>query len=56
MRKSCVIIDNMCKLVDDPREGFPLVPKIYPLVQQKIEMVADPEVLGRIRITARPGL
>ena len=32
-RRCCVIVDNMCKLVDDPRQGAPLFPIILPLVR-----------------------
>merc|ERR1719181_925447 len=31
IRRCCVIVDNMCKLVDDPREGAPLLKDILPL-------------------------
>jgi elongation factor 3 len=43
IRRCCVIVDNMCKLVDDPREGSPLIADIYPLMQKKADEVSDPE-------------
>jgi elongation factor 3 len=43
IRRCCVIVDNMCKLVDDPREGAPLLAEIYPLMQKKCDEVSDPE-------------
>ena len=42
-RKSCVIIDNMCKLVEHPKEILPLVSKIQPLVEFCAENISDPE-------------
>jgi elongation factor 3 len=42
-RKSCVIIDNMCKLVEHPKEILPLVSKIQPLVESCAENISDPE-------------
>merc|ERR1719352_1562642 len=35
-RKCCVIIDNMCKLVDEPKE-------VLPLMQKQLECISDPE-------------
>lgn len=43
MRKSCVIIDNMCKLVEHPKEILPLISKIQPLVEYCAENISDPE-------------
>merc|ERR1719158_1608646 len=43
IRRCCVIVDNMCKLFDDPREGGPLIPEILPLMEKKAEEVSDPE-------------
>ena len=43
-RKSCIIIDNMCKLVEHPKEILPLVSKIQPLSRIKCaENISDPE-------------
>ena len=42
-RKTCVIIDNMCKLVEHPKDILPLVSKIKPLVESCAENISDPE-------------
>lgn len=42
-RKSAVIIDNMCKLVDDPTIVAPFLPKMMPGLQKNYENLADPE-------------
>merc|ERR1719158_1449032 len=42
-RKCCVIIDNMCKLVDQPKEVLPLMPKLQPLLAKQLECISDPE-------------
>ncbi|CAD7944084.1 unnamed protein product [Amoebophrya sp. A120] len=42
-RRCCVIVDNMCKLVDDPREGQPLFPEILPLVEKRAAEISDPD-------------
>lgn len=42
-RKSAVIIDNMCKLVEDVRDAKPFVPKLLPQLGRNKEEVADPE-------------
>jgi len=42
-RKCCVIIDNMCKLVDEPKEVLPLMPKLQPLLAKNVETISDPE-------------
>merc|ERR1719223_2695216 len=42
-RRCCVIVDNMCKLVDDPREGAPLFPEIMPLVAKRADEISDPD-------------
>ena len=34
-RKSCVIIDNMCKLVEEPKELFPIAPLMESNLYQK---------------------
>lgn len=33
----------MCKLVDDPREGYPLLKEIYGMINKKSEEISDPE-------------
>ena len=45
-RKSCVIIDNMCKLVKDPKEIYPLIPTLKPLVSKCAENISNPEARG----------
>jgi len=45
-RTCCVIIDNMCKLVEDPKEVEPLMPQLEPLVRTASESIADPEARG----------
>lgn len=42
-RKSAVITDNMCKLVEDPVHAQPFLPKLLPLLKKNSEDVADPE-------------
>eukprot|EP00854_Cymbomonas_tetramitiformis_P018033 gene18033-21477_t len=42
-RKACVIIDNMCKLVEDPTDAEPFLPKLLPGVKHALDEVADPE-------------
>merc|ERR1719398_559133 len=34
-RKACVIIDNMVKLVPDPREVLPFLEKLLPLLKKR---------------------
>lgn len=42
-RKTAVIIENMCKLVDDPHLAAPFLPKLYPGLEKLADEVADPE-------------
>lgn len=42
-RKSAVIIDNMCKLVDDPQVVAPFLDKLYPSLKSNYTNIADPE-------------
>merc|ERR1719161_1235911 len=42
-RRCCVIVDNMCKLIDDAREGSPLMAEVRGLVYKATEAIADPE-------------
>ncbi|KAJ3570113.1 hypothetical protein NPX13_g5845 [Xylaria arbuscula] len=42
-RKSAVIVDNMCKLVDDPNIVAPFLPKMMPGLTKNYETLADPE-------------
>ena len=42
-RKSAVIIDNMCKLVEDPQIVAAFLPKLMPSLTKNNENIADPE-------------
>ncbi|MCJ1292913.1 translational elongation factor EF-1 alpha [Xylographa carneopallida] len=42
-RKSAVIVDNMCKLVEDPNIVAAFLPKLMPALQKNYENLADPE-------------
>ncbi|KAI9163813.1 Elongation factor 3B [Paramyrothecium foliicola] len=42
-RKAAVIVDNMCKLVDDPNVVAPFLPKMMPALQKNYDNLADPE-------------
>lgn len=42
-RKSAVIIDNMCKLVEDPQIVAAFLPKLLPGLNKNFETLADPE-------------
>jgi len=42
-RTCCQIVDNMCKLVEDPAEVLPLMPRLAPLVKAATEKISDPE-------------
>lgn len=42
-RKSAVIVDNMCKLVEDPQIVAAFLPKLMPGLQKNFENLADPE-------------
>lgn len=42
-RKSAVIIDNMCKLVEDPNIVASFLPKLMPQLNHNNENLADPE-------------
>ncbi|KAJ3185315.1 translational elongation factor EF-1 alpha [Gaertneriomyces sp. JEL0708] len=44
LRQTCVIIDNMCKLVEDPAEAHQFLPNLLPGVERIIEVAADPEL------------
>jgi elongation factor 3 len=45
-RKACVIIDNMVKLVPDPREVLPFLEKLLPLLEKASHEISDPEARG----------
>ncbi|KAK9453965.1 armadillo-type protein [Dipodascopsis uninucleata] len=42
-RKAAVIIDNMCKLVEDPQIVAPFLPKLMPGLKSNHDNIADPE-------------
>lgn len=42
-RKCCVIIDNMCKLVEHPKEAIQFSNELKPLIQNAVERISDPE-------------
>ncbi|KAF4183478.1 hypothetical protein CNMCM8927_004939 [Aspergillus lentulus] len=42
-RKSAVIVDNMCKLVEDPQIVAPFLPKLMPRLEKNFDTLADPE-------------
>merc|ERR1719277_1426485 len=42
-RTCCQIVDNMCKVVEDPASVIPVMPRLEPLVKSATEKIADPE-------------
>ncbi|KAL9059760.1 MAG: hypothetical protein Q9162_001061 [Coniocarpon cinnabarinum] len=42
-RKSAVIVDNMCKLVEDPQIVAAFLPKLMPALEKNHDNLADPE-------------
>jgi len=42
-RKACTIVDNMCKMIDNPAEAVAFMPKIMPLIDKASEEIPDPE-------------
>jgi len=42
-RTCCQIVDNMCKVVEDPAAVVPVMPRLEPLVKAATEKIADPE-------------
>ncbi|KAL2014504.1 hypothetical protein VTN00DRAFT_2029 [Thermoascus crustaceus] len=48
-RKSAVIVDNMCKLVEDPQIVAPFLPKLMPALQKNYDTLADPEAREKTR-------
>merc|ERR1719310_690361 len=42
-RTCCQIVDNMCKVVEDPASVIPVMPRLEPLVKAATEKIADPE-------------
>ena len=48
-RKSAVIVDNMCKLVEDPQIVAAFLPKLMPALQKNYENMPDPEAREKTR-------
>mmetsp|Transcript_103485 Transcript_103485/g.292981 ORF Transcript_103485/g.292981 Transcript_103485/m.292981 type:complete len:1043 (+) Transcript_103485:102-3230(+) len=42
-RTCCLIVDNMCKVVEDPAAVVPVMPRLEPLVKAAVEKISDPE-------------
>lgn len=42
-RKAAVIVDNMCKLVEDPQIVAAFLPRLMPALQKNFDNLADPE-------------
>ena len=42
-RKACVIIDNMCQLIEHPKEILPFYKKLKEMLDRCNDMIADPE-------------
>jgi len=45
-RKACTIVDNMCKMIENPEEAVAFMPRIMPLIARASEEIADPEARG----------
>eukprot|EP00933_Yihiella_yeosuensis_P032012 TRINITY_DN255_c0_g1_i2.p1 TRINITY_DN255_c0_g1~~TRINITY_DN255_c0_g1_i2.p1 ORF type:complete len:1042 (+),score=355.23 TRINITY_DN255_c0_g1_i2:83-3208(+) len=45
-RTCCLIVDNMCKVVEDPAAVVPIMPRLEPLVKGCVEKISDPEARG----------
>ncbi|CAG8961552.1 hypothetical protein HYFRA_00006086 [Hymenoscyphus fraxineus] len=48
-RKTAVIVDNMCKLVEDPNIVASFLPKLMPGLTKNFENLADPEAREKTR-------
>jgi len=48
-RKSAVIVDNMCKLVEDPNIVASFLPKLMPGLTKNYENLADPEARDKTK-------
>ena len=48
-RKAAVIVDNMCKLVEDPQIVAAFLPKLMPSLQKNFDTLADPEAREKTR-------
>jgi elongation factor 3 len=45
-RQSCVITDNMSKLVDDVLDAAPFLPQLLPALERAADAMSDPEARG----------
>ena len=45
-RKACTIVDNMCKMIEQPEEAVAFMPRIMPMVEKASREIADPEARG----------
>ena len=45
-RKACTIVDNMCKMIEQPEEAVSFMPKIMPMVEKASKEIPDPEARG----------
>jgi elongation factor 3 len=43
VRQSAVILENMSKLVDDPLDAAPFLPKLLPVLEKVADVISDPE-------------
>jgi elongation factor 3 len=48
-RKAAVIVDNMCKLVEDPNIVAAFLPKLMPALEKNFGTLADPEAREKTR-------
>ncbi|KAF2713110.1 ARM repeat-containing protein [Pleomassaria siparia CBS 279.74] len=48
-RKAAVIVDNMCKLVEDPQIVAAFLPKLMPALEKNFGTLADPEAREKTR-------
>lgn len=48
-RKSAVIVDNMCKLVEDPQIVAAFLPKLMPALNKNHDTLADPEARNKTK-------
>lgn len=48
-RITAVIIDNMCKLVENPADAEQFLPKLLPGLDKTIEVVSDPECVNVVK-------
>jgi len=42
-RTCCLIVDNMCKVVEDPAAVLPVMPRLEPLVKSAVDKISNPE-------------